>query len=183
MSYRQLFAMWSTVDFMAQNRTASSTPRELPETVFGAIAFLLPGLNRVAHGCGITIGEWIIMWHLQQDGSLNEEKRPVMLRQDLTDLLAKRGFGDANFVRLLNSLEDKKLVRRVSLTQEEKRQLFKGRDRGGRQAVLLRPSGEEKVGEFKRELAAHFEKWRLELPKIVRKVISSTHEISKWLPK
>jgi DNA-binding MarR family transcriptional regulator len=168
---------------MPRNRAVSSTKTTLPETVFSTIAFLLPGLNRVAHGCGITIGEWIIMWYLRQDGILNEEKHAVMLRQDLTDLLAKRGFGAANFVRLLNSLEDKKLVSRVSLSQEDRARLFKGRARDDRRAVLLRPSGEEKIEEFKKELTAHFDKWRLEQPKIVRKALSSTQEIANWLPK
>jgi DNA-binding MarR family transcriptional regulator len=157
----------------------SAKSGELPEEFFHAIAYLLPGLNQVAQECNISIGEWIIMWHLQQAGVLNDKGERTMLRQVLTDLLAKRGFGDANIVRLLNSLEDKDLIRRVSLTQHEREDLFSGSGIGNRQAVLLQTSGEQKIQEFKQRLAVHFSNWRLEQSVMIQKALDSASGVGK----
>jgi DNA-binding MarR family transcriptional regulator len=159
----------------------------LPEVFFHAIAHLLPGLNQIAQECDITIGQWIIMWQLQQAKVTNEEGQPIMLRQVLTDLLAKRGFGDANIVRLLNGLEDKDLVRRVSLTREERARLFEDSEGGNRQAVILQPSGDKKIEQFKSQLAVHFEGWRSEQSVMLQTALASAKgaglQIAEWLMK
>src|SRR5947208_984781 len=95
----------------------------IPEVFYHAIAFLLPGLNQVAQECAISIGEWIIMWHLMQAGVSNERNEPTILRRTLIDLLSQRGFGDANISRLLSSLEDKGHVLRVSVPMQERDRL------------------------------------------------------------
>lgn len=171
---------------MAQGRGHPQGP-VLPEVFFHAVAYLLPGLNQVAQECDISIGQWIIMFHLRQAGVLNEESQPIMLRQDLTDLLAKRGFGDANIVRLLNSLEDKDLVRRVSLTHQEREHLFKASEGGNRQAVILQLSGDKKIEQFKKRLAIYFEAWRSEQSVMLQKALAAAQgaglQFAEWFSK
>lgn len=132
----------------------------IPEEFFDGIAYLLPGLNQVAQECDLSIGEWIILWDLQHRGVPNNENKLVMLRKDLTQSLASRGFGEANITRLLNSLADKEHVRRISLTQGERDRLFDPSDRETRLAVVLEPSGGKKIDEFKDRLTHHVAKWR-----------------------
>jgi|HubBroStandDraft_2_1064218.scaffolds.fasta_scaffold266189_1 DNA-binding MarR family transcriptional regulator len=151
----------------------------LPEALFHAIAYLLPGLNQVAQECEISIGEWIIMWHLRQAGVRNDAGQFVVLRQDLTSLLELRGFGGANVVRLLNSLQDKGLVRRVSLTTEERDQLFMPSDSGNRQSVVLQVTGDQKIEEFKKRLTTHLSTWRSEESVLNKKAVESARGL--WL--
>ena len=96
----------------------------LPEVFFDAVAHFLPGLNEVAQQCGISIGEWAIIWHFRRAGARNAKRQAIMPRHGLTELLARRGFGDANISRLLTSLENKEFIRRTSLTRREREQLF-----------------------------------------------------------
>lgn len=159
-------------------------PEAVPEAFFDAIAYLLPALNRVAQQCEISVGEWIIMWHLKQAGTSGEGTRPTMLRPVLTDLLDKRGIGEANITRLLNSLEDKQLIRRVSLTQRERDQLFGASGTGGRQAVVLQPAGDQKIQEFKLQVATQFKNWRSEQSVIIQKALTSVSgtglQLAEW---
>jgi len=165
---------------------AKRAPEEdaLPEAFFHAIAYLLPGLNQVAQEIGISIGEWIIMWHLKQAGVPNSRGQTTMLRQELTGLLAKRGFGDANITRLLNSLEDKDLIRRMSLTHSERNQLFGAFEGGYRQAVVLQGAGDKKIQEFKERMTIHFATWRSEQSVMIQKALASASGVglkfAKW---
>jgi hypothetical protein len=107
-----------------------------------------------------------------------------MLRQVLTKLLEQRGFGEANLVRLLNNLEDKSLIRRMSLTQQEREQYRKDDEffpdsDAGRQAVVLQAAGDEKIKAFKRRLAEHFQSWRLEQNPITRRALDSATGIAR----
>jgi DNA-binding MarR family transcriptional regulator len=157
----------------------------LPEAFFHAVAYLLPGLNQVAQKCGITIGEWIILWNLQQAGGvLNKAGQPTLPRQDLTELLAKRGFGEANISRLLNSLENKELIRRTSLTHREREILFGASHGGNRQAVVLQASGDKKIQEFKKLLNSVFNSWRSERSVMIQRALESVSgiglQIAEW---
>jgi DNA-binding MarR family transcriptional regulator len=168
-------------------QTDHSQSNGLPEVAFHAIAHLLPGLNRLAENCSISIGQWIILWKLRNSGVPNQHGEFIMLRQDLTDSLEKEGFGEANIVRLLNGLEDKNLIRRISLTQEEREGLFRTTHGGNRQAVVLQEAGEKRIDAFKAEVTAHFEAWRSEqtvmLQQAVATVRSASLQMAKWLLK
>ena len=171
---------------MPPRKAATPTEHEevIPEVFFDAIMFLFPGLNKVAEECGVSIGEWIIMRHIQQAGVKNTEGRPTMLRQSLSDLLSQRGFGDANIVRLLNSLEDKKLIRRASLSHGEREDLFSEAKGGNRQAVILQTMGDRRINEFKEKLTGHFIRWQAERSIIVQRAIASARgfglDFAKW---
>jgi DNA-binding MarR family transcriptional regulator len=158
-------------------KRSANIPTEIPEALLYAIAFLLPGLNQVAQECGISIGEWIIMWHLSKVGVQNSEGQSTMLRQDLTDLLSKRGFGDANVTRLLISLEDKELIRRISLSQRERDELFGAAEGGNRLAVILQASGSKKIDEFKQRLSAQVERWHSEQSIMAQKALDSANGV------
>ncbi len=145
----------------------------MPDVFFDGLAYLLPALNGVAEECGISIGQWIILWHLFQNGLQNENGETIMLRQDLTDLLVKRGFGEANIVRLLNSLEDKRLVRRLSLSQTERQRFFSSSEGGNRQAVAVHGAGYVKIGQFKEAVSSRFERWRAEQPAMLKSALAT----------
>ena len=145
----------------------------LPDVFFDGLAHLLPKLNQVAEECGISIGQWIILWHLVQKGVKDESGQKIMLRQDITDILEKRGFGQANIVRLLNGLEDKRLVRRFSLSLADRQRFFPSSNGGNRQAVAVDTPGHRKLQDFKVALSAQFEDWRVEQPTLLRTAIAA----------
>ena len=100
-------------------------------------------------------------------------------------LLATRGLGDANITRLLNSLEEKHLIRRLSLTQRERGQLFGASKGGNRLAVILQATGDKKIQQFKARLALHFGEWRTEQSVMTQKAIKSAagglgEKITEW---
>jgi DNA-binding MarR family transcriptional regulator len=161
------------------NKTRVAEPTEDPalEAFLYAIPFLLPGLNQVAQECGVSIGEWIILWHLKQIGVANEKGQLTMLRRTLIELLEKRGFGDANISRLLSSLEDKGHLLRGGIPMHERDKLFGDSDRGDKFVVVLQETGEEKLKEFKQHLAEHFRGWRSEQSVIVKKAVASASAI------
>jgi len=132
---------------------------ELPDAFYDALAYFLPGLNAVAQQCGVSIGEWAILRHLRQEGRPNDKKQATMPRQDLAELLARRGFGQANISRLLTSLENKELLRRASLTSHERERLFGTPISGKRLVIILQPFGERKIGEFQQRLNEIFAGW------------------------
>ncbi len=171
---------------MAPRKRHPQGQARLPEIFFHAIANFLPALNQIAQECDISIGQWVILFHLRHAGVL-EGGQATMLRQDLTDLLVKRGFGEANIVRLLNSLEDKDLVRRVSLTHLERERLFKSSQGGNRQAVVLQLSGDTKIDLFKERLTAHFESWRSEQSVMLQKALDAAQgaglQFAEWFSK
>jgi DNA-binding MarR family transcriptional regulator len=164
-------------------RQASSGEAVLPEVFFDAVAHFLPGLNEVAQQCGISIGEWAILWHLRRTGVPNDKKQTIMPRQGLTELLARRGFGDANISRLLSSLENKEFVRRTSLTQGERERFFGASHGGNRQAIVLQPSGELKIGQFQRRLTDIFATWVSKQPIATRAALSSASGIGLQIAK
>jgi DNA-binding MarR family transcriptional regulator len=157
-------------------------PEEVvPEAFFFGIAYLLPGLNQVAQRCGISIGEWIILFYLKEAGAMNDKSQCTMMRKRLTELLSKRGFGDANISRLLKGLEDKNLIRRMSLPYRELVQLFDASHGGSRQAVVLQATGEKKIQEFKQRLASLIVAWRSEQSLMVRKALESANGVGLLL--
>jgi DNA-binding MarR family transcriptional regulator len=153
----------------------------LPDVFFDAVAHFLPGLNEVALQCGISIGEWIILWHLRRAGVPNDKKQPTMPRQGLTELLARRGFGDANISRLLNSLENKEFIRRTSLTAKEREQLFGVSLGSNRQVVILQPFGERKIGDFQQRLTDIFASWISKQPMMTRRALLSASGIGQQI--
>lgn len=153
----------------------------VPEVFFFGIAYLLPGLNQVAQKCGISIGEWIILFYLKEAGAMNDKTQRTMLRKRLTELLSTRGFGDANISRLLKGLEDKDFIRRMSLPYRELVQLFGTSHGGSRQAIVLQATGEKKIQEFKQRLASLITTWRSEQSLMVRKALESAHGVGLLL--
>jgi DNA-binding MarR family transcriptional regulator len=165
---------------MAQ-RLQSPQGDVIPEVFFDAIAYLLPGLNDVAQRCGISIGEWIILYHLRRAGKRNAGGQPIMARQGLKELLAQRGFGDANISRLLSSLENKEHIRRTSLTYREREQFFGASHAGNRQVVVLQASGDKKIQEFKQLLVGIFKAWLSGQSVMTRRVLASASGIGRHL--
>ena len=161
---------------MTEGRS-STKDQALPDIFFDAVAFFLPGLNDVAQRCGISIGEWAIMWHLRRAATRNTAGQAIMPRQSLTELLARVGFGDSNISRLLTALENKELIRRVSLTQRERQEFFGPTLPANRQAVILQPSGDRKIDEFQNKLTDIFAAWVSKQSLPTRKIILSASGI------
>jgi len=104
-----------------------------------------------------------------------------MPRQGLTELLARRGFGDANISRLLGSLENKELIRRMSLTPREREQLFGVSHGANRQAIVLQHLGERKIEEFQKRLTGIFEAWVSKQPMTTQTAVLSASGIGLWI--
>jgi hypothetical protein len=75
----------------------------------------------------------------------------------------------------------------VSLTHQERARLFAAFQGGNRQAVILQPSGGEKINQFKERLTAHFESWRSEQPPMLQKALAAAQgaglQFAEWFSK
>jgi DNA-binding MarR family transcriptional regulator len=153
-----------------------SSSETIPDAFYDAIAYLIPGLNKVAESrCGISLGEWLVLWHLQRAGVQTAHSDCTVLRQELTNLLTYQGFDSGGISRILDSLERKQLVRRLTLTATERREVFGGMD-GNKMAVVLAPAGKKKIHEFKAAVGEHFEQWRSQQPLLIRASLRSVRE-------
>jgi hypothetical protein len=132
---------------------------ELPDEFLTAVAFLLPYLNKLAQEeCGITIGAIFVMMHLTISGK-RVDGRYTMLRNDLTNLLGRRGFSDAGASRLLQGLQDSGYIQRTFVSAAVRQEQFEPGERANTQAVILMEGGEQKIDDFKAALRMHFGHW------------------------
>jgi DNA-binding MarR family transcriptional regulator len=140
---------------------ADSTIRasEIPDVFFTALALLLPYMNKIAQNeCGIDVGSIFVMMHLVISGK-KVDRRPTMLRNDLTKLLLDRGFSQAGASRLMQGLEESGFVERKFIPTAVREEVFEPSDRANTLVVVLKPEGEKKIDEFKAALRAHFGHW------------------------
>lgn len=148
-------------------------------TLAARLAFL------VERECKIDIVELQTLWHLQQFGKPDNERRSVMLRYKLTELLVEKfSYSDSDVSKMLDRLHDEGIVRKENLTTAERTALFGG-DAGTKLAVRLMPAGGDKIESFKDALRTRFNSWFLEQPKLVqqqcRKFEPVAGDFSKWL--
>src|SRR4051812_21098147 len=92
----------------------------LPDELFTVLAHLVPGLNLIAQKCGVSLGDWLFLWYLQTHSVAGGKNGRTMLRKELTTVLLKHGFIDANITRRLDTLVDKELILRPTLSLRER---------------------------------------------------------------
>jgi len=149
----------------------------IPEEAFVGLAFAVTGLARfISEKCNLSLGGWLILWYVKAEGRVSAEG-PVILRYELSQVLEAKGFSNSNITKLLDTLLAKELIARHSLTPTEREALF-GCPDGNRLAVTLTAAGEQKIEEFKRELRASFESWRVQQTGPMRRLLKSLRPIA-----
>lgn len=147
---------------------ASKSSHMIPEEAFTTLGFMIPALARlIDRECDITLGSWLVLSEVKRRGRSSADGLPVLLRHDLTRLFDERGFTRPAITKILNSLDEKKLVKRRKLAPEERKVMF-GSTLGSRSAVVLTPDGDRKIDEFKTILRSQFDEWYKQQPSVVR---------------
>jgi hypothetical protein len=147
---------------------------------------MVPALNAVAQReCDIDFGSLLVLFNIKLNGR-RLERGLTVLRQDLTDLLLKRGFSEAGVTRTVETLHAQRFVERFAITPEVREDLFG--PGGNKLAVAITPAGELKAEEFKKALRAHFASWlgrqpigrRIWLKRLLPKAVELAQELIKW---
>lgn len=145
---------------MSSELHQSKNVAPLPDELFALLAHLVPGLNLIAQKCDLSLGDWLFLWYLQTHSVLGGKNGRTILRKELTTVLVKHGFIDANITRRLDGLVDKGLILRPILSMRERNELFPNGPGNSRLAVVLLPAGEKKIAKFKELVSRSFQDWR-----------------------
>ncbi len=127
-----------------------SDKEDIPEELFHALATIIPRLTiLVRETCDVTPIELLVLWHIRHFGRVTREDNTVISRTAITEMLqAEFGTTAPNVTKLIQGLQDKKLLDRVTLDSSES--LAMGSKR--RAVVILNQSGKQRVERFKSAL-------------------------------
>jgi DNA-binding MarR family transcriptional regulator len=133
---------------------------QLPEAVFHAVATIIQRLVYIVdRECGIAPMDLLTLWFVDYFGKPNEDGESVILRRTLTLMLARKfGMTSGQMNKAIDSLGDKNLVRRTTISREERKRLF-GAEDGPRLVLILTSEGVEKFTLFKASITQRYERW------------------------
>jgi len=169
---------------MSTRKQAAAPP--LPEELFHAIAALV---NRLIHiseeECGVQPIQLLILWHIRHFGKANNDKEPVILRQELTRMLKGNfRYSDTDISKLLAELQEGGFIVRTAVSRQERLALFLSKN-GDTRVVILKHSGDEKIEQFKEQLRSRVDHWLSKQPRATRLAIVTVRPIvekfARWL--
>jgi hypothetical protein len=96
--------------------------------------------------------EYFILETLRGEGKeFNHSK--AMLRSKLTATVQQFDCGEANLVRILNHLQDLRLVNRLHFTLQERRRIFEDAPGNNRMGIVLTDAGQETISQIREAIA------------------------------